>query len=303
MKIALLGTGLMGAPMALRLLKAGFAVTVWNRTRTKAEALASEGARVAETPAAAADGADIVITMLENGAVVTDVLFGQGAAAALPENGLVVDMSSIPPSLARDHAASLEAMGKRHIDAPVSGGTVGAAAGTLAIMAGGDAADIERAEPVFAAMGRLTRVGPHGAGQLAKLANQAIVGITIGAVAEALLLAEAGGADPAAVRTAIRGGFAESRILDLHGERMVRRNFKPGGLVSIQLKDLDTILATADELGLTLPLTQNVRDRYRILKDDMKAGHLDHAALLLELEAMNPPHSVGARALDQTVSR
>jgi 2-hydroxy-3-oxopropionate reductase len=136
-------------------------------------------------------------------------------------------------------------------------------------------------------------VGPHGSGQLSKLANQTIVAVTIGAVSEALLLAAAGGADPAAVRQAIRGGFAESRILELHGRRMIERDFQPGGLVHIQVKDLDTILATAKDLNLTLPLTQNVRDRFVELRDKLGGSHLDHSALLLQLEAMNPPHKVG----------
>jgi 2-hydroxy-3-oxopropionate reductase len=291
-KVAVLGIGLMGLPMAKCLIAGGFPVIAWNRTRAKAEPLAALGATIVDTAAEAAAHADVVITMLENGAAVTDVLFGQGVAAAMRKGAIVADMSSIPPSLARDHAAKLEAMGLSHVDAPVSGGTVGAEQGTLAIMAGGEEAVIAALEPVFKAMGRPLRVGPHGSGQLAKLANQAIVAVTIGAVSEALLLAAAGGADPAAVRQAIRGGFAESRILELHGRRMIERDFKPGGLVHIQVKDLDTILATAKDLGLTLPLTQNVRDRFVELRDKLGGSHLDHSALLLQLEAMNPPHKV-----------
>ena len=290
--IAVLGTGLMGAPMARRLLAAGLAVTAWNRTPEKAAPLVADGARLADTPAAAVADADVVLTMLENGAAVTDVLFARGAAAAMKAGAIVLDMSSIPPATARDHAARLAEAGIHHVDAPVSGGTVGAAAGTLAIMAGGAEADIAALAPVFAPLGRVTRVGGHGAGQIAKLANQAIVGITIGAVAEALLLAAAGGADPAAVREAIRGGFAESRILELHGRRMIEGDYVPGGQVALQLKDLDTILATAVDVGLELPLTRNVRDRYADLKDRLGGGQLDHAALLLQLESINPPHTV-----------
>jgi 2-hydroxy-3-oxopropionate reductase len=232
--------------------------------------------------------------MLENGAVVTDVLFGQGVAEALAPGAALIDMSSIPPSLAKDHAARVSGRGLRYLDAPVSGGTVGAEQATLAIMAGGDKAAFEAARPIFEAMGRPTHVGPHGAGQLAKLANQAIVGVTLGAVSEALLLAAAGGADPAAVRQAIRGGFAESRILELHGLRMIERDFAPRGFVHVQVKDLDTILDTARELGLTLPLTQNVRDRFVELRDRLGGAHLDHSAILLQLEAMNPPNKVGS---------
>lgn len=291
--IAVLGIGLMGAPMARRLIDAGFSLTVWNRTRAKADALAADGAVVAETAADAARGADVAIAMLENGAVVTDVLFGQGVAEAMSSRSVLVDMSSIPPSVARDHASRLAERDIRHVDAPVSGGTVGATEGTLAIMAGGEAAVIADLAPIFAAMGRITHVGPSGAGQLAKLANQAIVAVTIGAVSEALLLAAAGGADPAAVREAIRGGFAESRILDLHGGRMVERNFIPGGTARVQLKDLNTIIETADGLGLDLPLTRNVRDRFRRLVNDLGQPYVDHSGLLLELEARNPPHRIG----------
>jgi 2-hydroxy-3-oxopropionate reductase len=287
-RIALLGTGLMGAPMARRLLAAGFPLTAWNRSRAKAEALAVHGATVAGTAAEAVRGADVVITMLDSGSVVTEVLFAGGVAEAMPAGATLIDMSSIPPSTARDHAARLAARGVDYLDAPVSGGTLGAEAGTLAIMAGGEADVFARAVPVFAPMGRAVRVGPSGSGQLAKLANQAIVGITIGAVAEALLLVERGGADPAAVREAIRGGFAESRILEVHGRRMIERDFVPGGKVVTQIKDLETIVRTADEIGLDLPLSRNVLRRYIELRDRQDAGDLDHAALFLQLEAANP---------------
>ncbi|WP_382239393.1 NAD(P)-dependent oxidoreductase [Hansschlegelia quercus] len=286
MRVAFLGVGLMGAPMSRRLIGAGLDVTVWSRTRAKAEPLAGEGARVADDAAAAVDGAGIVVTMLSDGPAVTDVLFDAGVAEALKPGAILVDMSSIPSSTARDHAARLGECGVAHLDAPVSGGTRGAAAGTLAIMVGGEQAAFDAAAPVFSALGRAVRVGPAGAGQLAKLANQVIVGVTIGAVSEALLLAAAGGADPAAVREAIRGGFAESRILEEHGRRMIERDFAPGGMVSTQVKDLDTALDAAREAGVTLPLTQDARDRFAHLRDVMDGGALDHSALLLQLEAL-----------------
>lgn len=285
--IAFLGTGLMGAPMVRRLLGAGFAVTVWNRDGSKADALAADGARVAATAAEAAQGAEIVFTMLSDGTAVADVLFGQGVAEALKPGAVVVDTSSIAPNLARAHAEKLAARGIAHLDAPVSGGTVGAAAGTLAIMAGGDAATIESLADVFAPLGRVTHVGPSGAGQVCKLANQQIVAVTIGALAEAMVLVEAGGASRAAFREAIRGGFAESRILDLHGARMVERRFEPGGPSRLQLKDLDTVLALAADLNLTLPLTQDVREAFAGFVAGGGAD-LDHSALLLHLEAQNP---------------
>ncbi len=285
--IALLGIGLMGEPMARNLLEAGFALAAWNRTRAKAERLAAYGARIAATAAEAAAGADVVITMLENGAVVEDVLFGQGVAGALRRGALVIDMSSIKPREARDHAARLAALGVRHMDAPVSGGTLGAAAGTLAIMAGGEAQDFAAAQPVFGALGSAVRVGPHGAGQLAKLANQMIVGITIGAVAEALQLAEAGGADPALVREAIRGGFAGSKILEVHGERMLKRDFAARATATVQLKDMDNALdAAGGANGYRLPITTLVRDMYASLCENGGAG-VDHSGLFLEVGRLN----------------
>jgi 2-hydroxy-3-oxopropionate reductase len=286
LRVALLGVGLMGAPMACRLIGAGLDVTVWSRTRAKAEPLAGEGASVAEDAASAVAKADITVTMLSDGPAVADVLFRAGVAEALKPGAILVDMSSIPPSAARDHAARLAERGVAHLDAPVSGGTRGAATGTLAIMVGGEQAAFDAAALVFAPLGRAVRVGPAGAGQLAKLANQVIVGVTIGAVSEALLLAAAGGADPAAVREAIRGGFAESRILEEHGRRMIERDFAPGGMVSTQVKDLDTALDAARDAGVTLPLTKDARDRFAHLRDAMDGGALDHSALLLQLEAL-----------------
>lgn len=254
-RIAVLGIGMMGLPMARRLCEAGHHVTAWNRSPGKAEQLLAHGAHVAASAAEAVQTADIIITLLLDGDAVADVLFNQGAAAACRPGTLVVDMSSILPAQARDHAQRLQALGVQHLDAPVSGGTVGAEAGTLAIMAGGEEHDFTRAQPVLQALGRTTRVGPHGAGQLAKLANQMIVGITIGAVAEALLLCEKGGADMAQVRKAISGGFADSRILQVHGQRMVERDFAKRGSMAVQLKDLRNALTTAGELDFQAPIT------------------------------------------------
>lgn len=286
LKIALLGTGLMGLPMARRLLQAGLPLTVWNRSRAKAEPLAAEGAQVADSAAQAVREADAVITMLEHGGVVHEVLFTQGVAAAMPAASLFIDMSSIQPAQAREHAKALTERGVAALDAPVSGGTLGAQAGTLAIMAGGEAADFARAAPVFAPLGRAVHVGPSGAGQLAKLANQMIVGITIGAVAEALLLAERGGADPAKVREALRGGFADSRILEVHGERMVTHDFAKRAALTVQLKDMRNALATAAETGFEAPITTLFESLY-----DSAAGHgfgdADHAGLWLELARRN----------------
>ncbi len=284
--IAFLGTGLMGGPMARNLLKAGFTVRVWNRSTEKAQALMEDGAMLAASPAEAAKGANIVITMLSDGNAVGNVLFDMGVANALGKGAIVIDSSSIAPPIARDHSQKLQALGIAHVDAPVSGGVPGATAGTLAIMAGGDEATVTSLGDIFSAMGRLTYVGPSGAGQLCKLANQQIVAITIGAVAEAMMLVEAGGASREGFRNAIRGGFAESRILELHGERMVKRNFTPGGPSKFQLKDLNGVLATAKDLDLALPLTEEVTRAFDAFVNDGGADK-DHSGLLLHLERLN----------------
>jgi 2-hydroxy-3-oxopropionate reductase len=285
-RIAFIGTGLMGAPMTRRLLKSGFQVTVWNRAAEKAQALVADGAVFAGDVRAAVEGANVVFTMLSDAQAVGEVLFDKGAADAMKKGAVVADTSSIAPVAARTHAARLKALDIDHIDAPVSGGVPGAEAGTLAIMAGGDAGVIERLRDVFAPLGRVTHVGPSGAGQICKLANQQIVALTIGAVAEAMMLVEAGGASREKFREAIRGGFAESRILELHGARMVNRDFEPGGPAKFQLKDLNAAMASAKAFGLQLPLTEQVRREFDTLVAD-GYGDVDHSALLLYLEKLN----------------
>jgi 3-hydroxyisobutyrate dehydrogenase-like beta-hydroxyacid dehydrogenase len=286
MKICVLGIGLMGFPMARRLCEAGHEVHVWNRTRSKAERLIPFGATVHDNAADAVTDAPVVVSMLETGPIVEQVLFHQGAAAAMRANALVIDMASIKPREAREYAGRLKEIGINYLDAPVSGGTVGAEQGTLAIMAGGSAEDFEAAQDVFKVFGRATHVGPNGAGQLAKLANQMIVGITIGAVAEALLLAAKGGADMAKVREALSGGFADSRVLQLHGERMVKRDFAPRARMTVQLKDMRNALDTAGELGFDAPLTSLLENLYA---EGVKNGlsDLDHSGLFVELANRN----------------
>lgn len=292
-QVAFLGIGLMGSRMARNLLAAGHPLTVWNRSKSKADSLAAQGAIVTNSAAEAVSGARTIITMLANGPVVDTVLFGaEGAAPSIAAGAVVIDMSSAPPDLARAHAKRFAARGIDYLDAPVSGGTIGAEQGTLAIMAGGTPAAFERATPIFTALGRATLVGPVGSGQLAKLANQAIVAVTIGAVAEALLLAAAGGADPAAVRQAILGGFADSRVLALHGNRMIVRDFIPGGPADHQLKDCTTIVATAKAAGLTLPFAETALALFRDLVAHGGARY-DHSALVLELERRNAPARLG----------
>lgn len=286
-KIAFLGLGLMGFPMARRLVRAGYPLTVWNRDAAKARPLEAEGGVIAASATDAVRDADIVFTMMTNGEVVGSVLFDGGVADAMKKGAVLIDTSSIAPSIARDHSAKLAEKSIKHLDAPVSGGVVGADAGTLAIMAGGDADVVEGLADIFAVLGRVTHVGPSGAGQVCKLANQQIVAVTIGAVAEAMILVQAGGASREAFRNAIRGGFAESRILELHGGRMVERNFEPGGSSNNQLKDLKTVMALAKELSLQLPLTQTVTGEFSDFVFE-GGGEKDHSGLLLHFENINP---------------
>jgi 2-hydroxy-3-oxopropionate reductase len=286
MNIAILGIGLMGYPMGRRLCEAGYSVHVWNRTLAKAQRLAAAGAIVHKKPAEAVREADIVITMLDNGPVVGHVLFDLGAASAMKSGSVLVDMSSIKPVEARDHAARLSELHIAYLDAPVSGGTIGAENGTLAIMVGGKVGSFEQALPVLNVFGRATHVGPIGAGQLSKLANQMIVGATIGIVAEALLLCERGGANMAKVKEAITGGFADSRILQVHGQRMVERDFAPRGRMSVQLKDLRNALSTASEVGFDAPITALFEQLYAQGVDHGLAD-LDQAGLFVELASRN----------------
>lgn len=282
----MLGTGLMGGPMAANLARAGHEVRVWNRTPAKAEGL-GEGIIPCPTPAAAVAGAGAVIVMLSSGPVCDAVLFGpSGAAAAMARGASLIVMSSIGHQEAKAMAARARKLGLVWVDAPVSGGTVAAKAGNLSIMAGGREEEIAALDPVLRPMGRVTHVGPDGAGALTKLVNQLLVASTICAVSEALLLARQGGADPVQVRQALMGGFAASRILDLHGARMIAGDFAPGGPAKYQIKDTGAARALAESLGLDLPLL-TLADQ---LFTDLVAhggGDLDHSALILELERRN----------------
>lgn len=288
--ITFLGIGLMGAPMASRLLVNGFQLRAWNRTFEKAAALAARGAQPEPHLREAVRDADIVISMLESGAVVGEVI--DAALPALKPGVLWIDMSSTRQDEAVAFNGKLEALGFHFLDAPVSGGVAGAEAGTLAIMAGGSVQDFSLAEPVLQAMGRPMLVGPAGSGQVAKLCNQLIVGGTLNIIAEALLLAQAAGADPAAVRAAIRGGFAESRILEVHGQRMLDRNFLPGGQVKSQLKDLQNVLTAAADAGVVLPVTALVTENYQSIAGEVPRA--DQSAALLAVEKLNPGQRLGA---------
>jgi len=281
-QIAFLGTGLMGAPMARNLLRAGFPVAAWNRSADKAEALKADGATVATSAAEAVRHADIIITMVSDGSAVRALIDG-GVADAMKPGAILIDMSSIKPREARAHFDLLKAKGISALDAPVSGGTKGATDGTLAIMAGGEEDAFEKTKPALSAMGRPTLVGPSGTGQLAKLANQGIVATTIGIVAEAMLLMQSAGADMNRLREALKGGFADSIILQQHGKRMADGDFTPGGRSVLQLKDLNNLLEEAASLGLALPQAELQQARYDRFVRELGGADLDHAGLFLEL--------------------
>ena len=284
-KVSFIGIGLMGLPMAKRLLEGGLELMVWNRTQDKCIPLKESGALIAEELNRVADS-EIIITMLADGQVVEEVVT-QLLPSLTPEH-LVIDMSSTSQEEVISVAQKIESTGARFIDAPVSGGVKGAEEGTLAIMAGSrDTQSFEEASQVFSLMGRATRVGDVGSGQLSKLANQAIVGGTIAIVAEAVLLLEQAGVDPEAFRRALSGGFADSTILQLHGKRMSERSFEPGGKVTTQLKDEKNILEAAQSFNLELPVTQAIFERYQDLSKNMGKGDLDHSALFLQLLKIN----------------
>ena len=286
-QIAVIGTGIMGAPMAGRLAEAGFSVKVWNRSADKAAVLAKKGVQPAATAAEAAAEADVVLCMLSSGPVCDEVLLGaSGVVSTMKPGAILLVMSSIPVDSARQQAEAARARSVRYIDAPVSGGEKGAIEGTLAIMAGGEQRDVDALRPLLNCLGRVTHVGPVGCGSLAKLANQLIVASTICAVAEALTLVEAGGADPAQVREALLGGFADSTVFRQHGKRMVESNFRPGGPAKYQVKDTSTALAFAKSRGLRLPVGEEVDRLFRSMVEH-GAGELDHSGVILEIKRMN----------------
>jgi 3-hydroxyisobutyrate dehydrogenase-like beta-hydroxyacid dehydrogenase len=285
--IAVVGTGIMGAPMAGRLAEAGYKVTAWNRTLDKAAPLHARGVAIADKAIEAVGCADVVVCMLSSGPVCETVLTGNdGVIAAMRRGSTLLVMSSIPVETAVALANAAGDRGIACLDAPVSGGERGAKDGTLAIMAGGDARVVDRLRPLFSCLGRVTHVGPSGSGALTKLANQLIVATTICAVAEALTLAQAGGADPARVREALLGGFADSTVFRQHGRRMVEGNFAPGGPAKYQVKDTSTALCFARSRGLTLPVSEEV-DRLFHAMVDHGDGDLDHSGVILELQRMN----------------
>lgn len=284
MKLGFLGIGLMGRPMTLRLLAAGHEVTVWNRSRDKLAPVLGKGARAADSPAAVARAAEIVMMCVTDQRAAAEVLFGHDGVIEGAHRGMVVvDFSSIAPASAREFARRLEEKGVGLVDAPVSGGVPGAEKGTLAIMAGGREEHVERARPVVMHLAaRFTRMGGSGAGQTTKLCNQVIVGSLLPVIAEAIRLAEAAGVDAKKLPEALKGGFADSLPLQIFGARMASRTFEPSiGAAALMLKDLSNAAAVAAEQGIEVPMVQRALERYRQLQT---AGGIDREpSVLVEL--------------------
>lgn len=279
-RIGWIGPGIMGKPMCKNLLKAGFSLAVYARRTESAKELVELGASFYPTPAALAAHVEIVITMVSDTPDVQAVLLGQAGAVEGAKPGLlVIDMSTISPVVTQEIAAQLKAKGIRMLDAPVSGGDVGAIAGTLTIMVGGDAEDLAYAQPVLAAMGKtITHIGANGAGQMAKACNQIVIAQTVIAMAEAFAMAESAGVDPAKVRTALLGGFAYSKALEIHGQRILSNNYQPGFKANLHNKDMHIVVDTIHALGLNLPATIRACTYMQELVDEGK-GEWDSSAM------------------------
>jgi len=286
MKIAFIGTGLMGFPMAKNLLDKSLDLNVFSRTIEKAKPLERFGAKISNSLSEAVKDANIVITMLTDDAAVEKVLSDQGFQENLKKGSTVVDMSSIKPKIAVKYGKLLKDKGINFLDAPVSGGTIGAEQATLAIMVGGDQKVFDQIKDVLKVMGNPTLVGPIGSGQVSKLANQIIVGVTIGAVAEAITLCEKAGVDGNKFIKALAGGFADGKILQNHGKRMIDKDFSPKGKVSTHLKDMNNILECAGDFNTQLPISNLIKDMFKSLVENGNDND-DHSALYKEIERLN----------------
>lgn len=286
-RIGFIGLGIMGKPMARNLLKAGYTLTVHNRSRQPVEELVAAGAVDGKSPRGVAQHSDIIITMLPDSPDVQQVVLGRdGVLEGIRPGAALVDMSTISPMITQEVAQAVHGKGAEMLDAPVSGGEKGAIEAALSIMVGGPANIFERVLPVFQAMGKnIVHIGGHGAGQVTKACNQVVVALTIQAVSEALALAAKAGVDPARVRQALLGGFAQSRILEAHGQRMLDRNFKPGFRVRLHQKDLNIALSTAKTLGVPLPATAVVQEAFTALRA-LERSDWDHSALVTLIEEL-----------------
>ncbi|MEZ5344963.1 MAG: 2-hydroxy-3-oxopropionate reductase [Pyrinomonadaceae bacterium] len=298
-KIGFIGLGIMGKPMVRNLLKAGYKPLVFNRSRAAVDELLEEGALAGESAKDVAGRCDIVITMLPDTPYVEAVVSGEGGIMEGAREGLlIVDMSTISPVVTRRLAAEAAEKGVKMIDAPVSGGDKGAIAGTLSIMAGGDAEDFERVKPVFEAMGKtIVHCGPVGAGQTVKACNQIVVAVVIEAISEALVLGSKAGVDPKVVLEVLSGGLAQTKVMDMRGPTMIEHNFAPGFKAKLHLKDLNIILETAEEYGVGLPVTKIVSGMFKELTEKDR-GDLDHSSLLLVIEELSDHSIVKSRASD-----
>ncbi len=285
-KIGFIGTGLMGLPMAKNLLKAGFKLKAYNRSIKKAEPLKELGAELSKTLSEVVKDNDFIITMLTDDVAIDAIMSNSNFLDNLKSNSTVIDMSSIKPTTAKKYGDILKLKKINYLDAPVSGGTIGAEEASLAIMVGGDQNIFDNSINILKAMGNPTLVGPIGSGQVSKLANQIVVGVTIGAVAEAITLCEKAGADPIKLIKALKGGWADSKILQTHGKRMIDKDFSPKGKTSTHFKDMNNILECADSYNTHLPISNLVKEMYKTLVDNGH-GNTDHSSLYNEIERIN----------------
>ncbi|NDI14314.1 MAG: NAD(P)-dependent oxidoreductase, partial [Rhodobacteraceae bacterium] len=268
--IGFIGTGLMGLPMAKNILKSGFKLKAFNRSIEKAEPLKEFGAEISKTISNVVKESDFVITMLTDDSAVDAITYSSDFLDNLKSGSTVIDMSSVKPTTATKHGDNLKSKNVNYLDAPVSGGTIGAEEASLAIMVGGEQSVFDNSEKILKTMGNPTLVGPIGSGQVSKLANQIVVGVTIGAVAEAITLCEKAGADPNKLIKALSGGWADSKILQTHGKRMIDKDFSPKGKTSTHLKDMNNILECANSYNTHLPISNLVKEMYKTLVDN---GH------------------------------
>ena len=284
--IGFIGTGLMGFPMAKNILKAGYKVKAFNRSKNKAEPLKDFGAEISNSIGELVKESHVVITMLTNDDAVNEVIGSDEFLNNLKPNSTVIDMSSVKQTTAVNHGKNLKSQKINYLDAPVSGGTIGAEEASLAIMIGGEQIVFESVKDILKSMGNPTLVGPIGCGQVSKLANQIIVGLAIGAVAEAVTLCEKAGADPNKMIKALSGGWADSKVLRTHGKRMIDKNFSPKGKTSSQLKDMNNILECANNYNTQLPISNLVKEMYKSLVENGH-GETDHSSLYKEIERIN----------------
>ncbi|MDB9936360.1 NAD(P)-dependent oxidoreductase, partial [Candidatus Pelagibacter sp.] len=282
-KIGFIGIGLMGLPMAKNLLKAGYELKAFNRTESKAEPLREFGGKISKSIEEVVSDNDVVITMLTDDSSVDAVMNSQEFLANLKVDATVIDMSSVKPTTAISHGNNLKSKKINYLDSPVSGGTIGAEEASLAIMVGGEQKVFDDVSDVLKAMGNPTLVGPLSSGQVSKLANQIIVGLTIGAVAEAVTLCEKAGANPNKMIKALSGGWADSKILQTHGKRMIEKDFTPKGRTSVHLKDMNNILECANSYNTHLPISNLVKEMYKSLVENGH-GETDHSSLYKEIE-------------------